>query len=158
MFNFYIDPYAFSKFENKSRLISDSIICETVFVLKFGFRKVEVLLLTFDVLSLVNQGLNNLNCIERHYFEIYSLARFCLNKYMHYLSKHEVECRGSHDIVVVEAVFVFKVFAIKEEMLLIDGNSLIFLYLGFHIRNSVAWVHYEINRFSRVDFDENFYV
>ena len=158
MFNFYIDPYAFSKFENKSRLICDSIICETVFVLKFGFRKVEVLLLTFDVLSLVNQGLNNLNCIERHDFEIHGLARVCLNKDVHYLSKHEVECRGSHDIVVLKAVFVLKVFAIKEEMLLINGNSLVFLDLGFDIRNSVAWVYYEINCFSRVDFDENFYV
>ena len=116
------------------------------------------MLLTFDALSLVNQGFNNLNRIERHDFEINGLARVCLNKDVHYLSKHKVECRGSHDIVVVEAVFVFKVFAIKEEMLLINGNSLIFLDLSFDIRNVVTWVHYEINGLSRIDFDENFYV
>ena len=65
-----------------------------------------------NVFSLVNQGLDNLNCIERHYFKIHGLARVSLNKDMHHLSNHEVKCRGFHDIVVVKAVFVFKIFAI----------------------------------------------
>ena len=119
-------------------MIRDPIICKTVFVLKLSFCKVEVLFLTFDVLSLVNHGLDNLNCVERHYFEFHSLARVCLNKYVHYLSNYEVKCRGSNDIVMVKTVFVFKIFAIEEEMLLINGNSLFFLDLGFDSRNSVT--------------------
>jgi len=54
-------------------------------------------------------------------------------------TEYEMESAFLLDVVVAQGASVFKLFSSEDKTLLIWGNSLFVLNLGFHVLNSIAW-------------------
>merc|ERR1719387_1927229 len=59
------------------------------------------------------------------------------------------------DVVVAQGASVFKLFSGEDKTLLIWGNALFVLDLGFHVLNSVTWLDLKGNSFSCEGLDED---
>merc|ERR1711915_399882 len=127
----------------KGALFLDVVVGEGSSILKLLASKDEPLLVWGNSLLVLDLGFDILNGVRWLNLQGDSLASEGLDKDLHSSSQSEHQMKGAFflDVVVREGSSILKLLASKDEPLLVWGNSLLVLDLGFDILNGVRWLN-----------------
>jgi len=105
----------------------------------------QPLLVRWDALFVLDLGLDIVDRVGRFHFEGDGFAGQCLDKDLHTTMETEDEVKGRLllDIVVREGAAILKLFASKDEVLLVRWDTLLALNLCFDIINGVRRLNLE---------------
>jgi hypothetical protein len=70
-------------------------------------------------------------------------------------AQHQMQGRLLLDVVVAQCATIFQLLASEDQALLIWGNAFFILNLGFNIFDSIRWLNFEGNGFTRQCLDED---
>jgi hypothetical protein len=129
----------------ESGLLLDVVVTEGTAVLELLSGKDETLLIRGDALLVLDLRLDVVNGVRRLDIKSDGLASQGLDKDLHTTAEteHKVEGGLLLDVVVTEGAAVLELLSGKDETLLIRGDALLVLNLGFDIINGVGRLHIE---------------
>merc|ERR1712217_121071 len=128
-----------SKVQVKGGLLLDVVVREGPAILELLASKDQPLLIWRDSLLVLDLGFNILNAVRGLNLEGDGLASQGLDENLHASSESEHKMEGGLllDVVVREGPPILELLSSKDEPLLIWGDSLLVLDLGFNILNAV---------------------
>merc|ERR1712180_385474 len=136
--------------EMESGLLLDVIVRQSPAVLQLFSSKDQPLLVWRDSFFVLDLGLHVFNGVRRLNLESYGLPSQCLHKDLHTSSKTKNKMEGGLllDVIIGQSSSVFELFSCEDQPLLIRGDALLVLDLGFHILDGIGWLHLEGDGFT----------
>jgi len=127
----------------KSGFLLDVIIGQGTSIFQLLASKNQTLLIWGNALLVLNFGLHILNSIRRLNLQSDGFASQRFDKNLHATSQTKDKMKSGFllDIVVAQSATIFQLLASKDQTLLIWGNALFVLNLGFDILNGVGRLH-----------------
>merc|ERR1711978_637417 len=148
-----------TKTENQmqSGLLLDVVVREGATILKLFASKDQPLLVWGNALLVLDFGLDILNGVRWFNLEGDGLASQGLDKNLHTSTKteHQMQSGLLLDVVVGEGAAILKLFAGKDQPLLVWGNALLVLDLGLDIFNGVRWFNLKGDGLASQSLDKN---
>merc|ERR1712042_61355 len=148
-----------TKSENQmqSGLLLDVVVREGAAILKLFASKDQPLLIWGNTFLVLDLCFNVLNGVRRLNLKCNGFASQSFNKNLHATTETENQMQSGLllDVVVRKGATILKLFAGKDQSLLIWGNALFILNLGFDIFNCVRRLNLQCNGFASQGFDEN---
>merc|ERR1711876_136945 len=138
-------------------LLLDVVVRESPPILELLSSKDEPLLIWGDSLLVLDLSFNILNAVRGLNLKGDGLASQGLDKDLHASSQSEHKVKGGLllDVVVREGPPILELLSSKDEPLLIWGDSLLVLDLGFNILNAVRGLNLEGDGFSSQGLDKD---
>merc|ERR1711935_78909 len=127
----------------QSGLLLDVVVREGTAILKLFASKDQPLLVWGNAFLILDFGLDILNGVRCFNLKGDGLARQGLNKNLHTTSQTEYQMQSGLllDVVVREGTTILKLFASKDQPLLVWGNAFFILDFGLDILNGVRWLN-----------------
>merc|ERR1712136_497167 len=127
----------------QSRLLLNVVVRQSTAIFQLLASKDQPLLVWGNSLLVLNLGLDILNSVRGLDFKGDSLAGQGLDENLHATSqtKDQMKCRFLLDVVVGQSTAIFQLLASKDQPLLVWGDPLLVLDLGFDILNGVRGFH-----------------
>merc|ERR1712180_223796 len=148
-----------TKTENQmqSGFLLDVVVRERTAIFKLFTSKDQPLLVWGNAFLVLDLSLDIFNGVRWLYLKGDGLARQGLDKNLHTTSQSEYQVQSGLllDVVVREGATILKLFAGKDQSLLIWGNALFILNLSFDIFNGVRRFNLQCNCFTSQGFDKN---
>ena len=135
----------FSEHEVEDGLILDVVVTQGTTIFEMCAGKDQALLVWGDSFRVLDLGLDILNCVRSYYFKSDSLACECLHKDLHTITQTEHQMKGVVflDVVVTQGTTIFKLFASKNQALLVWVDPFLVLDLGLDILDGVTSFHFK---------------
>merc|ERR1719435_814816 len=129
----------------QSGLLLDVVVREGATILKLFARKDQPLLVWGNALLILDFGFDILNGVRWFNLEGDGLASQGLDKNLHTSTEteHQMQSGLLLDVVVREGATILKLFAGKDQPLLVWRNAFLILDFGFDILNGVRWFNLE---------------
>merc|ERR1719305_1814176 len=129
----------------QSGLLLDVVVREGATILKLFASKDQPLLVWGNAFFILDFGLDILNGVRRFNLKGDGLASQGLDKNLHTSTKTENQMQSGLllDVVVREGATILKLFASKDQPLLVWGNAFFILDFGLDILNGVRWFNFE---------------
>merc|ERR1712242_402730 len=130
-----------TKTENQmqSGLLLDVVVRKCTSIFKLFASKYQPLLIWGNAFLILNFGLNIFNGVRWFNFQGDGLTSQGLHKNLHTStkSKNQMQCRLLLNVVVREGATIFKLFASKDQPLLVWGNAFLVLDLSLDIFDGI---------------------
>merc|ERR1712242_266674 len=141
----------------QSGLLLDVVVRKCTSIFKLFASKDQPLLIWGNAFLILNFGLNIFNGVRWFNFKGDGLTSQGLHKNLHTSTKTEnqMQCRLLLDVVVRESTAIFKLFASKDQPLLIWWNTFLVLDLCFNVLNGVRRLNLKSNGLASQSFDKN---
>ena len=141
----------------QSTLLLNIIIRKSTSILELFPSKNQTLLIRRNPLLILNLTLDIINRIGRLDFQRDCLARQGLDENLHATTESEDQVQGRFllNVVIGEGTAVFKLFSGENETLLVRGDALLVLDLGFHVVDCVGAFNFEGNGFTGQGLDKD---
>merc|ERR1712042_281168 len=141
----------------KGRFLLNVVVRESTSIFKLFTSKDQPLLIWGNAFLVLDFGLDIFNGIRWFNLKSDGLASQGLDKNLHTSTKTENQMQSGLllDVVVREGAAIFKLFASKDQHLLIWGNAFLVLDLSLDIFNGVRWFNLKCNGFASQSFDKN---
>jgi len=141
----------------QSWLLLNVVVGEGAAILQLFAGKDQPLLIWGNTFLVLDLCFNVLNGVRRLNLKSNGLASQSFDKNLHATTETENQMQSGLllDVVVRKGATILKLFAGKDQSLLVWGNALFILNLGFHIFNCVRRLNLECNGFASQGFDEN---
>merc|ERR1712086_425919 len=141
----------------KGRLLLDVVVREGATILKLLASKDQSLLIWGNSFLILNLSFDIFDAVRSFNLKCNSFASQGFNENLHSSaeSKDQVQCRLFLDVIVRKSSAILKLFASKDQSLLIWGNSLLVLNLGLDIFDGVRSLHFQSNGLAGQGFDKN---
>jgi len=138
----------------------DVVVAQGTSVFKLFSGEDKTLLIWWNSLFILDLGFHVLNGIAWFNLKGNSFSCEGLDEDLHTTTQTEYKMESAFllDIVVAQGTSVFKLFSGEDKTLLIWGNSLFILDLGFHVLNSVTWLDLKCNGFSCESLHKNLHL
>merc|ERR1719187_580928 len=153
------DLHATAETEDKMEggLLLDVVIRESPAIFQLLASKDKTLLIGRDALLILDLGLDIFNRVTGLNLQGDGLASEGLDENLHASSqpKHQVQSGLLLDVVIRKSSAVLKLFSCKDQPLLIRGNALLVLDLGFDVLNGIAWLHFKSDGFPGEGLDKD---
>merc|ERR1712042_283444 len=129
----------------KGRLLLDVVVREGTAIFKLFASKDQPLLVWRNAFFVLDFSLDIFNCIRWFYLEGDGLASQGLHKDLHTASQTENQMQSGLllDVVIRESSTILKLFASKDQPLLVWGNAFLILDLSLDIFNGIRWFNLE---------------
>merc|ERR1712042_230457 len=141
----------------KGRLLLDVVVREGAAIFKLFASKDQPLLVRGNAFLVLNLGLDIFNCIRWFYLKGDGLASQGLHKDLHTASQTENQMQSGLllDVVIRESSAIFKLFASKDQPLLVWGNAFLDLNLSLDIFNGIRWFYLKRDSLASQGFHKN---
>merc|ERR1711936_1408371 len=141
----------------KGRFLLDVVVREGASIFKLFASKDQPLLVWGNAFFILDFGLNILNGVRRFNLKGDGLARQGLDKNLHTSTKTENQMQSGLllDVVVREGATILKLFASKDQPLLVWGNAFLVLDLSLDIFNGVRWLNLKSDGLASQGLDKN---
>merc|ERR1711997_601795 len=141
----------------QSGFLLNVVVREGATILKLLASKDQSLLVWGNTLLILNLSFDIFDAVRSFNLKCNSFASQGFDEDLHSSakSKDQVQCRLFLDVVVRKSAAILKLFAGKDQSLLIWGNSLLVLNLGLDIFNGVRSLHFQSNGLAGQGLDEN---
>jgi len=141
----------------KGRLLLDVIVRESASIFQLFASKDQTLLIWRNAFFILNLGFDIFNGVRRLHFQSDCFASQCFDKNLHATSQTQDQVKGRLllDVIVRQGTTIFQLLTSKDQTLLIWGNTLFILNLGFDILNGVRRFHFKSDCFASQGLDEN---
>merc|ERR1712142_213911 len=141
----------------QSGFLLDVVVRERAAILKLFASKDQPLLVWGNAFLVLDLSLDIFNGVRWLYLKGDGLASQGLDKNLHTTSqsKYQVQSGLLLDVVVREGAAILKLFASKDQPLLIWGNTFLVLDLCFNVLNGVRRLNLKCNGFASQSFDKN---
>merc|ERR1711878_173586 len=141
----------------QSGLLLDVVVREGAAILKLFASKDQPLLIWGNAFLVLDLSLDIFNGIRWFNLKGDGLASQGLDKNLHTSTKTENQMQSGLllDVVVRKGATILKLFASKDQPLLIWGNAFLVLDLGFDIFNGVRRLNLQCNCFTSQGLDKN---
>merc|ERR1711962_1250183 len=141
------DLHTSSEPEDKmeSRLLLDVVVRESPSIFELFTSKDQPLLIWRDALFVLDLGLDVLDSVRRLNLESDCLSSQRLHEDLHTSSQPQNKVKSGLflDVVVRQSPAILQLFTSKDQSLLVWGDALLILDLGFHILDGIGWFHLE---------------
>ena len=141
----------------QSTLLLNIIIRKSTSILELFPSKNQTLLIRWNPLLILNLTLNIVNRIGRLDFQGDCLSRQRLDENLHATTESEDQVQGRFllNVIIGEGTSVFKLLAGENETLLVWGDALLVLDLGFHVVDRVGAFNFEGDGFTGQGLDKD---
>merc|ERR1711936_1480110 len=141
----------------QSGFLLDVVVREGTAIFKLFTSKDQPLLIWGNAFLVLDLSLDIFNGVRWLYLKGDGLASQGLDKNLHATTETENQMQSGLllDVVVRKGATILKLFPGKDQSLLIWGNALFILNLGFDIFNGVRRLNLQCNCFTSQSFDKN---
>merc|ERR1712141_651043 len=141
----------------ESGFLLDVVIRQGTTILQLFASKDQTLLIWGNALLVLDLGLDIFNGVRRLNFKGNCLAGQSLYKDLHTTSQPQDKMESGFllDVIVGQGTTILELFASKDQTLLIWGNALFVLNLGFYILNGVRRLNFKSDCFASQSLDKN---
>jgi len=135
----------------------DIVVRKSTAIFELFAGKDQSLLIWGNALLILNLSFDIFDAVRSFNLKRNSFASQGFDENLHSSaeSKDQVQCRLFLDVVVRKSSAIFKLFAGKDQSLLIWGNSLLVLNLGLDIFDGVRSLHFQSNGLAGQGLDKN---
>merc|ERR1712223_1823201 len=141
----------------QSRLLLDVVVREGTAIFKLFASKDQPLLVWGNALLILDFGFDIFNGVRWFNLKSNGLASQGLDKNLHTSTEteHQMQSGLLLDVVVREGATILKLFAGKDQPLLVWRNAFLILDFGFDILNGVRWFNLEGDGLASQGLDKN---
>merc|ERR1711945_43533 len=146
-----------TEYQMQSRLLLDVVVREGAAILKLFAGKDQPLLIWGNAFLVLDLSLDIFNGVRWFNLKRDGLASQGLDKNLHTSTKTENQMQSGLllDVVVREGAAILKLFASKDQPLLIWGNAFLVLDLSLDIFNGVRWFNLKGDGLASQGLDKN---